>query len=160
MHPQYPQGGGDAGSQNNRAGGRWRRLSSRRGRASLSYRSETKAFCAHRCREAEAQGAEKIELGALAAAVIAVREGLAPLSPDEYVAMAAGLGVEGLGSGSGSGNNAQLAALPQVRLADHRDSRFRPLCAAARESVLPQIQRMSVVASLRTKISCRRRRGG
>lgn len=40
------------------------------------------------CREAEASGTEKIELGSLAAAVIAVREGLAPLSQDEYIAMA------------------------------------------------------------------------
>jgi hypothetical protein len=48
------------------------------------------------CRETEAQGPEKVELGALAAAVISAREGLTPLSFDEYVAIAADLGVKAL----------------------------------------------------------------
>ena len=48
------------------------------------------------CRETKAQGPEKVELGALAAAVISAREGLTPLSFDEYVAIAADLGVKAL----------------------------------------------------------------
>ena len=61
----------------------------------------------------------KVELGALAAAVISAREGLTPLSFDEYVAIAADLGVKALdgalpapGDDVAAGN-AQLAA-PQV----------------------------------------------
>jgi hypothetical protein len=71
------------------------------------------------CRETEAQGPEKVELGALAAAVISAREGLTPLSFDEYVAIAADLGVKALDGalpapgGCAPADDAQLAA-PQA----------------------------------------------
>lgn len=71
------------------------------------------------CRETEAQGPEKVELGALAAAVISAREGLTPLSFDEYVAIAADLGVKALDgalpapSDDAAAGDSQLAA-PQV----------------------------------------------
>lgn len=88
-------------------------------RAGTARRTGNDRVFLHTRREAEARGTEKIELGALAAAVIAVREGLAPLSPDEYVAMAASLGVQTLRGNGGSeaapdAGDAQLAALPQV----------------------------------------------
>ncbi len=67
-------------------------------------------------RETEAHGQEKVKLGALAAAVIAVREGLRPLTAGEYAAMAEGLGLEGSGAHGDGGDAAAPAAAALQRL--------------------------------------------